>query len=67
MALFGFILGIALGSGIAFFAAASWLNSSNNIGDSKGTVADFSNEGMEFVTKKSLTGSSPKWMEDIDP
>ncbi|MCQ2533569.1 MAG: hypothetical protein MJ172_03265 [Clostridia bacterium] len=42
-------LGLLLGFGVALFVTANILLKSNNIGDSKGTIFDFSKEGIDML------------------
>lgn len=45
----GGILGLLLGAGIGLAISANILFKSNNLGDSKGTIFDFSKKGINMI------------------
>lgn len=49
--IFGIVVGIALGVGIAFYITVSLVKKSNDIGDSSSTLYDVSN-GINIIERK---------------
>lgn len=48
----GFLGGLVLGVGIAIYILASWLESSNDFGNSRGTLKDFSGMSVNIVEQR---------------
>lgn len=48
----GCVLGIGMGTGLALLIMSILLDKSNNIGDSKAQVKDFSGSGIIWLNKK---------------
>lgn len=52
MTVIGFLIGFALGVGIAYLITAGLVKSSNDLGDSKGKFRDFSDEPLNVIESK---------------
>ncbi len=59
MFVIGFIIGGFIGIGIALIIVASSVDKSNNLGDSKGSFANFTSRPIEILEKEDKLRKAP--------